>query len=132
METIHQGKARLDHRGSKTDLPLKQGEDLDIIRVQGNPEGRWLARNQEGSSEFCSDPVADLRVHAEINEPDFGFLLPVGYVKIASVEIDFKSLKRCTVPQPQEQEQEVYDDVAPDIRYQKRGHQLVTGGGCSS
>lgn len=47
-------------------------------------------------------------------------------MKIASVEIDFNSLKRCNVLQPQEQEQEVYDDVAPDIRYQKRGRQLIT------
>ncbi|CAF99325.1 unnamed protein product [Tetraodon nigroviridis] len=109
LETIHQGKARLDFRGSKTDLPLKQGEGLDIIRVQGNPEGKWLGRNQEGSSEFCSD----LTLWAEINRADFVRVLPVGYVKIASVEIDFNSLKRCNVQQLQDQE--LYDDVAPDI-----------------
>lgn len=39
-------------------------------------------------------------------------------MKIASVEIDFNSLKRCNVQQLQDQE--LYDDVAPDIRYQKR------------
>lgn len=49
-------------------------------------------------------------------------------MKIASVEIDFNSLKRCNV----QQEQEVYDDVAPDIRYQKRGQQLITVGCFSS
>ncbi|XP_029693686.1 FYN-binding protein 1 isoform X2 [Takifugu rubripes] len=86
LETVHSVKAVLDYRGSKTDLALKQGEDLDIIRVQGNPEGRWLGRNQDGS---------------------------IGYVKISSVQIDFNSLKRCTVEQTGEPE--VYDDVAPDI-----------------
>ncbi|TWW65991.1 FYN-binding protein 1 [Takifugu flavidus] len=86
LETVHSVKAVLDYRGSKTDLALKQGEDLDIIRVQGNPEGRWLGRNQDGS---------------------------IGYVKISSVQIDFNSLKRCTVEQTGEPE--VYDDVAPDV-----------------
>lgn len=47
-------------------------------------------------------------------------------MKIASVEIDFNSLKRCNVQQPQEQDQEVYDDIAPDVRYRKRDPQLVT------
>lgn len=45
-------KARADFRSNKTDLALKQGECLDIIRVQGNPEGKWLGRTQDGSSEF--------------------------------------------------------------------------------
>uniref|UniRef100_A0A3Q3XGY9 Helically-extended SH3 domain-containing protein n=1 Tax=Mola mola TaxID=94237 RepID=A0A3Q3XGY9_MOLML len=52
LETIQQGKACVDCRGSKTDLALKQGDCLDIIRVQGNPEGKWLGRTQDGSSEF--------------------------------------------------------------------------------
>uniref|UniRef100_A0A8D0AP31 Helically-extended SH3 domain-containing protein n=1 Tax=Sander lucioperca TaxID=283035 RepID=A0A8D0AP31_SANLU len=52
LEVVHQGKARLDCRSSKTDLALKQGQSLDIIRVQGNPEGKWLGRTQDGSSKF--------------------------------------------------------------------------------
>lgn len=52
MEVIHQGKARVDCKGNKTDLVLKQGDCLDIIRVQGNPEGKWLGRTQDGSSKF--------------------------------------------------------------------------------
>lgn len=59
LETVHRVKAGLDYRGSKTDLTLRQGEDLDIIRVQGNPEGRWLGRNQDGCSEFRPRPDAD-------------------------------------------------------------------------
>ncbi|XP_038589553.1 FYN-binding protein 1 isoform X1 [Micropterus salmoides] len=82
LEVIHQGKARLDCRGSKTDLALKQGEGLDIIRVQGNPEGKWLGRSQDGS---------------------------IGYVKTTSVEIDFDTLKNRKA-QPA-YDPEVYDDI---------------------
>lgn len=52
LEAIHQVKVHQDCKGSKTDLTLKQGECLDIIRVQGNPEGKWLGRSQDGSSEW--------------------------------------------------------------------------------
>ncbi|XP_026153285.1 FYN-binding protein 1 isoform X2 [Mastacembelus armatus] len=82
LEVIQQGKARVDCKGSKTDLALKQGDCLDIIRVQGNPEGKWLGRTQDGS---------------------------IGYVKTTSVEIDFNSLKNRQAPQAYEPE--VYDDI---------------------
>ncbi|XP_026194903.1 FYN-binding protein 1 isoform X2 [Anabas testudineus] len=82
LEVIHQGKARVDCKGSKTDLVLRQGDSLDIIRVQGNPEGKWLGRTQDGS---------------------------IGYVKTTSVEIDFNSLKNRQA-QPA-YEPEVYDDI---------------------
>ncbi|XP_073333878.1 FYN-binding protein 1 isoform X2 [Pagrus major] len=82
LETIHQGKARVDCRGSKTDLALKQGDSLDIIRVQGNPEGKWLGRTQDGS---------------------------IGYVKTTSVEIDFNTLKNRKAQQAYDPE--VYDDI---------------------
>lgn len=82
LEVIHQGKARVDCKGSKTDLCVKQGEGLDIIRVMGNPEGKWLGRTQDGS---------------------------IGYVKTTTVEIDFNSLKNRQAQQPYEPE--VYDDI---------------------
>ncbi|XP_074545822.1 FYN-binding protein 1 isoform X2 [Halichoeres trimaculatus] len=82
LEAIHQGKASVDCRGGKTDLALKQGDSLDIIRVQGNPEGKWLGRTSDGS---------------------------IGYVKTTSVEIDFNSLK--THKAQQSYDPEVYDDI---------------------
>ncbi|XP_023123787.2 FYN-binding protein 1 isoform X1 [Amphiprion ocellaris] len=82
LEVIHQGNARVDCRGGKTDLALKQGDSLDIIRVQGNPEGKWLGRSQDGS---------------------------IGYVKTTSVEIDFNTLKNRQVQQSYDPE--VYDDI---------------------
>ncbi|XP_076020255.1 FYN-binding protein 1 isoform X2 [Genypterus blacodes] len=86
MVVIHQGKACVDSKGSKMDLALKQGDSVDIIRVQGNPEAKWLGRTQDGS---------------------------VGYVKTTSVEIDFDTLKHqgesCRAQQAHEPE--VYDDI---------------------
>ncbi|XP_077352591.1 FYN-binding protein 1 isoform X2 [Festucalex cinctus] len=83
VEVIQQGKARVDCRGSKTELALKRGDCLDIIRVQGNPEGKWLGRKQDGA---------------------------IGYVKTTSVEIDFNTLKTRQVAQ-QGSRCDVYDDV---------------------
>ncbi|XP_034751641.1 FYN-binding protein 1 isoform X3 [Etheostoma cragini] len=93
LEVVHQGKARLDCRSTKTDLALKQGQSLDIIRVQGNPEGKWLGRTQDG----C-----------------------IGYVKTTSVEIDFNTLKSHG---QQACDPEVYDDIdvaSPDNSGMKR------------
>ncbi|XP_028318657.1 FYN-binding protein 1 isoform X2 [Gouania willdenowi] len=82
IEVIHQGKACTDCKGSRTDLSLKQGDPLDIIRVHGNPEGKWLGRTSDGT---------------------------IGYVKTTSVEIDFNTLKKRQKQQPYEPE--VYDDI---------------------
>ncbi|XP_035041029.2 FYN-binding protein 1 isoform X1 [Hippoglossus stenolepis] len=82
LEVIQQGKACVDCKGNKTDLLLKLGDSLDILRVQGNPEGKWLGRTQDGS---------------------------IGYVKTVSVEIDFNSLKNRS--SQQESDPEVYDDI---------------------
>ncbi|XP_056146973.1 FYN-binding protein 1 [Lampris incognitus] len=86
LEVIHKGKARADSRGNKTDLNLKQGEWVDILRVQGNPEGKWLGRTQGGY---------------------------FGYVKNSSVEIDLDSWKdrRGSVTLHQDYDPEVYDDI---------------------
>ncbi|XP_077441434.1 FYN-binding protein 1 isoform X2 [Vanacampus margaritifer] len=83
VAVIQQGKARVDCKGSKTELALKRGDCLDIIRVQGNPEGKWLGRKQDGA---------------------------IGYVKTTSVEIDFNTLKTHQVAQ-QGSRCDVYDDV---------------------
>ncbi|KAK1788351.1 hypothetical protein P4O66_016796 [Electrophorus voltai] len=85
LQVIHKVKVRLDCKGGKNDLSIKQGESIEILRVTENPEGRWLARTQDGS---------------------------YGYVKTESVEIDFDKLKTQSLSRPPQSE-EVYDDVAP-------------------
>ncbi|MGH0161343.1 UNVERIFIED_CONTAM: hypothetical protein FKN15_046519 [Acipenser sinensis] len=95
IEVIHKVKARVDYKGAKNELTVKQGETIDIIRITENPEGKWLGRSADGS---------------------------YGYIKTVSVEIDYDSLKRqqktaLTSPSQRhvkEQDQDVYDDVGQE------------------
>ncbi|XP_023664443.2 FYN-binding protein 1 isoform X2 [Paramormyrops kingsleyae] len=86
VKVIHRGKARVDCKGGKTDLSVKQGDPIEIIRITDNPEGRWLGRTREGS---------------------------YGYIKTESVAIDFDTLKRQgeAVTGQANTDQELYDDV---------------------
>ncbi|KAM9450824.1 uncharacterized protein fyb1b isoform 2-T2 [Clarias gariepinus] len=83
LTVIHKVKARVDCKGGRNDISFKQGDSIDILRITDNPEGRWLARTQDGS---------------------------YGYVKTESVQIDFDVLKNQSRPVP-ENDGDVYDDV---------------------
>ncbi|XP_069348259.1 FYN-binding protein 1 [Eulemur rufifrons] len=90
IQVIHQAKACCDVKGGKNELSFKQGEQIEIIRITDNPEGKWLGRTARGS---------------------------YGYIKTTAVEIDYDSLKRkktslAVLSRPIEDDQEVYDDVA--------------------
>uniref|UniRef100_A0A8D1M163 FYN-binding protein 1 n=2 Tax=Sus scrofa TaxID=9823 RepID=A0A8D1M163_PIG len=91
IQVIHQAKACCDVKGGKNELSVKQGEQIEIIRITDNPEGKWLGRTAKGS---------------------------YGYIKTTAVEIDYDSLKRkktslgALSSRPVEDDQEVYDDVA--------------------
>ncbi|KAM9262623.1 FYN-binding protein 1 isoform 3-T3 [Morus bassanus] len=89
IQVLHQARACVDHKGGKNELTVKQGDEIEIIRLTDNPEGKWLGRIKG-----C-----------------------YGYIKTTMVEIDYDSLKRkqqpstrAAVKQP-ESDQEVYDDV---------------------
>ncbi|KAJ8338768.1 hypothetical protein SKAU_G00355540 [Synaphobranchus kaupii] len=86
IQAIHKVKAKVDCKGGKNDLSVKQGESIEIVRISDNPEGRWLGRTRDGS---------------------------FGYVKTESVEIDFDSLKRKgeALPASLQGDPEVYDDI---------------------
>ncbi|XP_030783783.1 FYN-binding protein 1 isoform X3 [Rhinopithecus roxellana] len=90
IQVIHLAKACCDVKGGKNELSFKQGEQIEIIRITDNPEGKWLGRTARGS---------------------------YGYIKTTAVEIDYDSLKlkkdSLGAPsRPIEDDQEVYDDVA--------------------
>lgn len=91
IQVIHQAKACCDVKGGKNELSFKQGEQIEIIRITDNPEGKWLGRTARGS---------------------------YGYIKTTAVEIDYDSLKRRKTSlgplssKHIEDDQEVYDDVA--------------------
>lgn len=50
IEVIHLARVREDCQGGKNDLSVQQGENVEIIRVNNNPGGKWLARDARGSS----------------------------------------------------------------------------------
>uniref|UniRef100_A0A8D2J8Y6 FYN binding protein 1 n=1 Tax=Varanus komodoensis TaxID=61221 RepID=A0A8D2J8Y6_VARKO len=89
IEVIHRAQACTDFKGGKNDLAFKQGDQIEIIRITDNPEGKWLGRIR-GS---------------------------YGYIKTTMVDIDYDSLRRKPRPsisiQPKhpDSDQEVYDDV---------------------
>ncbi|XP_007487483.2 FYN-binding protein 1 isoform X1 [Monodelphis domestica] len=91
IQVLHQAKACCDVKGGKNELSVKQGEEIEIIRITDNPEGKWLGRTSRGT---------------------------YGYIKTTAVEIDYDSLKRkknsmSTLPSKlMEDDQELYDDVA--------------------
>uniref|UniRef100_A0A8C9F0V4 FYN binding protein 1 n=1 Tax=Pavo cristatus TaxID=9049 RepID=A0A8C9F0V4_PAVCR len=85
IQVLHQARACVDSKGGKNELTVKQGDQIEIIRLTDNPEGKWLGRIKG-----C-----------------------YGYIKTTVVEIDYDSLKtkqQAVVKQP-EIDQEVYDDV---------------------
>ncbi|XP_065142837.1 FYN-binding protein 1 isoform X3 [Paramisgurnus dabryanus] len=85
LRVLHQVKAKADCKGGKSDLCMKKGESIDIIRINDNPEGKWLARGQDGS---------------------------FGFVKTDMVEINFSALKNKGLSLPSiPVNDEVYDDV---------------------
>ncbi|CAL1295558.1 unnamed protein product [Larinioides sclopetarius] len=46
---IDDGLVKADSRGSRSgDLPVKRGETVLILRMEGNPQGRWLVKNEKG------------------------------------------------------------------------------------
>ncbi|GIY06704.1 hypothetical protein CDAR_578062 [Caerostris darwini] len=46
---IDDGLVKMDCRGSRNgDLPVKKGETVLILRMEGNPQGRWLVKNEKG------------------------------------------------------------------------------------
>ncbi|KAM4050101.1 FYN-binding protein 1 isoform 2-T2 [Anomaloglossus baeobatrachus] len=87
IDVIHQAKANTEYKGGKNELSFKNGDQIEIIRVTDNPEGKWLGR-MKGN---------------------------YGYIKTSMVKVDYDSLpkKKPTshIPVNVESDQEIYDDV---------------------
>lgn len=49
---IDDGLVKWDSRGGKGDLPVKKGETVLILRMEGNPSGKWLVKNEKGKSKL--------------------------------------------------------------------------------
>ncbi|KAM4710189.1 FYN-binding protein 1 isoform 2-T2 [Discoglossus pictus] len=88
IEVLHQARACNDYKGGKNELTFKHGDQIEIIRITENPEGKWLGR-MKGN---------------------------IGYIKTTMVTIDYDSLKRkrstMGMPaKPEDNDPEIYDDV---------------------
>ncbi|KAG8185828.1 hypothetical protein JTE90_024805 [Oedothorax gibbosus] len=64
---IDDGLVKTDSKGGKGgDLPVRKGETVLILRMEGNPSGRWLVKNEKGK---------------------------IGYVELTNIEVDPLSVK---------------------------------------
>lgn len=63
---IDDGLVKWDSKGGKGDLSVKKGETVLILRMEGNPSGRWLVKNEKGK---------------------------IGYVELTNIEVDPLSVK---------------------------------------
>ncbi|KAM7167030.1 FYN-binding protein 1 isoform 4-T5 [Macrochelys suwanniensis] len=106
IQVIHQARACMDYKGGKNELTVKQGDNIEIIRITDNPEGKWLGRTTKGY---------------------------YGYIKTTMVEIDYDSLKRKQRPSMSaslrriDNDQEVYDDVGEQDSISSQSGRSGTG-----
>lgn len=61
VEALHTTRVRHDwHGGSTLDLSVQQGEIVEILRVNNNPEGKWLARSMTSNYGYISNTCVDI------------------------------------------------------------------------
>ncbi|XP_070687963.1 FYN-binding protein 1 [Pempheris klunzingeri] len=65
MEVLHTARVRHDwNGGGKLDLSVQQGDSVEILRVQDNPGGKWLARSLNGNYGYISNTCVDIDYEA--------------------------------------------------------------------
>lgn len=50
-EPLETGRVKAASRGSRLDLSLRKGESVVILRMDQNPPGKWLVRNDKGEGQ---------------------------------------------------------------------------------
>ncbi|XP_072516843.1 FYN-binding protein 1 isoform X2 [Salminus brasiliensis] len=95
VEVLHMARVREDWQGGKNDLRVRMGENVEIVRVENNPGGKWLARNMNGE---------------------------YGYISNTCVDVDYEEVKRkllhsaalSSLPPPVHEDEDVYDDIGSE------------------
>eukprot|EP00064_Thunnus_orientalis_P010641 superscaffoldBa00001462_g10667 len=65
LDVIHTARVRHDwYGGGKLDLSVQQGESVEIMRVNNNPGGKWLARSLNGNYGYISNTCVDIDYEA--------------------------------------------------------------------
>ncbi|XP_063057102.1 FYN-binding protein 1 isoform X2 [Engraulis encrasicolus] len=83
---LHMARVRVAWQGGKNDLVVQQGDSVEIIRTEGNPEGRWLGRTMDGT---------------------------YGYISTKCLDMDYEEVKRrfANLGNPRPHDPGLYDDV---------------------
>ncbi|KAK5869732.1 hypothetical protein PBY51_024430 [Eleginops maclovinus] len=64
-EVLHTARVRHDWQGvGKLDLSVRQGESVEIVRVENNPRGKWLAKSVNGKYGYISNTCVDVDYEA--------------------------------------------------------------------
>nr|XP_020467675.1 FYN-binding protein-like isoform X2 [Monopterus albus] len=65
VEVIHTARVRHDwNGGGRLELSVRQGESVEILRVNNNPGGKWLVRSLKGSYGYISNACVDIDYEA--------------------------------------------------------------------
>ncbi|XP_015246668.1 PREDICTED: FYN-binding protein-like [Cyprinodon variegatus] len=65
VNVLHTAKVRVDWAAEgKLDLSVRQGESVEILRVENNPRGKWLARSMTGQYGYISNSCVDIDYEA--------------------------------------------------------------------
>ncbi|XP_054911131.1 FYN-binding protein 1 isoform X2 [Poeciliopsis prolifica] len=65
VSVLHTARVRHDWQAEgKLDLSVRQGDSVEIIRVENNPRGKWLARSLSGQYGYISNSCVDIDYEA--------------------------------------------------------------------
>lgn len=76
---INSGVVKDDFRGGRNELSVKKGETVLIIRMEGNPPGKWIAKNEKGKIGYIE--LSNITFDPESVKSSFKHLLPFNNVK---------------------------------------------------
>ncbi|KAM6962505.1 uncharacterized protein FYW47_008169 [Aplochiton taeniatus] len=60
VEVLHTARVRHDWQGGKHDLSVRSGDSVEVLRVNNNPGGMWLARTLTGTYGYISNTCVDV------------------------------------------------------------------------
>ncbi|XP_027884487.1 FYN-binding protein 1 isoform X2 [Xiphophorus couchianus] len=65
VNVLHTARVRYDWQAEgKLDLSVRQGDSVEIIRVENNPRSKWLARSLSGQYGYISNSCVDIDYEA--------------------------------------------------------------------
>ena len=76
---INAGVVKDDFKGGRNELSVKKGETILIIRMEGNPPGKWIAKNEKGKIGYIE--LSNITFDPESVKSSFKNLLPFNNVK---------------------------------------------------